>query len=81
MLLPRDAAALLFAHLFDFYRGDALNLKRRPQRVLPRWSPDLPLYGYVLGMAAFGLEESGQYAEAEDAGRAALVLNPGPSTR
>jgi hypothetical protein len=73
---PRDVAALLFAHLFDFYRGDALNLRRRPQRVLPHWSPELPLSGYVLGMHAFGLEESGQYAEAEDAGRAALVRNP-----
>lgn len=72
---PRDVAALLFAHLFDFYRGDALNLKRRPQRVLPSWSPELPLYGYVLGMQAFGLEESGQYDEAEDAGRAALEIN------
>jgi tetratricopeptide (TPR) repeat protein len=73
---PRDIAALLFAHLFDFYRGDALNLKRRPQRVLPRWSADLPFYGYVLGMLAFGLEESGHYAEAEEAGRAALAINP-----
>ncbi len=72
---PRDIAALLFAHLFDFYRGDASNLKRRPQRVLPSWSPDLPLYGYVLGMQAFGLEESGHYDEAEDAGRAALEIN------
>lgn len=72
---PRDVAALLFAHLFDFYRGDALNLRRRPQRVLPHWSPGLPLYGYVLGMQAFGLEESGQYGEAEDAGRAALQIN------
>ncbi|RYF15819.1 MAG: tetratricopeptide repeat protein [Comamonadaceae bacterium] len=73
---PRDIAALLFAHLFDFYRGDALNLKRRPLRVLPRWSPDLPFYGYVLGMAAFGLEEAGHYAEAEDTGRAAVAMNP-----
>jgi tetratricopeptide (TPR) repeat protein len=73
---PRDIAALLFAHLFDFYRGDALNLKRRPQRVLPRWDPDLPFHGYVLGMAAFGLEESGHYAEAEETGRAALAINP-----
>lgn len=73
---PRDIAALLFAHLFDFYRGDALNLKRRPLRVLPRWNPELPFYGYVLGMAAFGLEEAGHYAEAEDTGRAAVALNP-----
>ncbi|HYD77569.1 tetratricopeptide repeat protein [Ramlibacter sp.] len=72
---PRDVAALLFAHLFDFYRGDALNLRRRPQRVLPAWPAGLPLRGYVLGMYAFGLEESGQYDEAEDAGRAALEIN------
>jgi tetratricopeptide (TPR) repeat protein len=72
---PRDIAALLFAHLFDFYRGDALNLRRRPERVLPQWSPELPLYGYVLGMHAFGLEESGHYGQAEDAGRAALEVN------
>lgn len=72
---PRDVAALLFAHLFDFYRGDALNLQRRPQRVLPQWSSQLPGYGYVLGMHAFGLEESGRYPEAEDAGRAALEVN------
>jgi tetratricopeptide (TPR) repeat protein len=72
---PTDVAALLFAHLFDFYRGDALNLQRRPQRVLPAWSIEMPLYGYVLGMSAFGLEESGRYPEAEDAGRAALAVN------
>lgn len=72
---PRDVAALLFAHLFDFFRGDALNLRRRPQRVLPAWSADLPFHGYVLGMYAFGLEESGHYAQAEDAGRAALEVN------
>ncbi len=73
---PLDVAALLFAHLFDFYRGDALNLKRRPQRVLPHWSADLPLHGYVLGMHAFGLEECGHYEQAEDTGRAALEANP-----
>lgn len=73
---PRDVAALLFAHLFDFYRGDALNLKRRPERVLTRWTPDMPLYGFVLGMAAFGQEESGHYEQAEDTGRAALSINP-----
>lgn len=72
---PRDVAALLFAHLFDFYRGDALNLRRRPERVLRQWSPELPCYGYVLGMAAFGQEESGHYAQAEDTGRAALEIN------
>lgn len=34
---PRDALALQLAHLFDFYRGDVLNLRQRIARVLPEW--------------------------------------------
>lgn len=71
---PRDAFALQTAHLFDFYRGDALNLRNRVTRVLPQWSADVPGYSYVLGMQAFGLEECNQYAEAETAARRALEL-------
>jgi hypothetical protein len=69
---PRDLLALLSAHLFDFYRGDARNLRARVARVLPEWPQDDPLYAYVLGMHAFGLEECNLYPEAEDAGRRAL---------
>ena len=54
---PQDLVALQIAHLFDFYRGDARNLHRRVARVLPEWSPQAPLYSFVLGMHAFGLEE------------------------
>ena len=71
---PRDLFALQTAHVFDFYRGDALNLRNRVSRVLPQWSPDIPGYSYVLGMHAFGLEECNQYAEAEATGRRALDL-------
>ena len=70
---PRDALALQWAHLFDFYRGDATALRERVARVLPEWSDDDPLHPYVLGLQAFGLEESGRYAEAEDIGRRALA--------
>ncbi|WP_298724472.1 tetratricopeptide repeat protein [uncultured Ferrovibrio sp.] len=73
---PRDALALQMAHLFDFYRGDARNLRDRIVRVLPNWSADLPNYHAVLGMLAFGLEECGEYGKAEEAGRRACELNP-----
>jgi tetratricopeptide (TPR) repeat protein len=70
---PRDALALQWALLFDFYRGDSRSLRERVARVLPEWGRDDALYPYVLGLHAFGLEESNLYAEAEDAGRRALA--------
>ena len=73
---PRDLLALNSAHLFDFYRGDALSLRARVARVLPEWPADDPLRPFVLGMHAFGLEECHQYAQAEDAGRRALEACP-----
>jgi len=71
---PRDALALQVAHLMDFYRGDALNLRNRVARVLPHWGHEVPGYSYVLGMYAFGLEECNQYEEAEETARAALAI-------
>ena len=71
---PRDALALQAAHIMDFFRGDALNLRNRVSRVMPHWSAAVPGYSYVLGMHAFGLEEMNQYAEAEATGRAALAI-------
>lgn len=73
---PRDLLALLCAHIFDFYRGDARNLQRRVARVLPEWSADVPLYSFVLGMHAFGLEECNLYPQAYAAGLEALALEP-----
>ena len=70
---PRDALALQWAHLFDFYRGDAARLGERIGRALPAWSEGEPLLPYVLGQHAFGLEETGRYDEAEDTGRRALA--------
>lgn len=70
---PRDLYALQWAHLFDFYRGDARNLRGRVARVLPEWPADDALRPYLLGMHAFGLEECGHYAQAEAAGREAAA--------
>ncbi|AKJ32028.1 tetratricopeptide repeat protein [Caldimonas brevitalea] len=70
---PCDGLALIWAHLFDFHRGDAYELRRRVARVLPQWSEDDPLYPYLLGMLAFGFEEDHLHREAEDHGRRALA--------
>jgi len=73
---PQDVLALQTAHLMDFFRGDAKNLRDRPGRVLAEWDSGMPGYSHVLGMQAFGLEESNQYVQAETTGRRALDIDP-----
>ncbi len=73
---PRDALALQWSHLWDFYRGDAAGLRLRPARALPEWDEADPLFAYVLGLYAFGLEECNLYPQSEEAGRRALAANP-----
>ena len=73
---PHDLVALQVGHLIDFYRASARNLRDRIVRVLPQWSEDRPGYSTVLGMYAFGLEETGQYAQAEALGREAVERDP-----
>jgi hypothetical protein len=73
---PRDLLALQVGHQLDFFRGEARMLRDRIARALPAWSPKVPGYHAVLGMHAFGLEEAGQYAEAEISGRKAVDMEP-----
>jgi hypothetical protein len=75
MLNPRDLTALQFAHAGDFFLGYSHMLRDRVARVMPKWSRDVPGVGFVHGMYAFGLEESGEYAAAERHGRDAIVIN------
>ena len=72
---PRDLLALQLAHVGDFFLGHSHMLRDRVARVLPHWSRDVPGYGFVEGMHAFGLEEAGDYAQAEARGREAVALN------
>lgn len=76
MRFPHDLVALQIGHLIDFYRANARSLRDRIARVLPSWSPDMPGFPIVLGMYAFGLEEMGAYARAEDMGRRSVALEP-----
>ncbi len=77
---PRDRVALRVAHFGDFLLGQNRMLRDRIAQVLPYWDEGVQGYGYVLGMYAFGLEETADYARAEQAARRALELdsaNPG----
>jgi tetratricopeptide (TPR) repeat protein len=72
---PCDLIALQAGHLLDFLRADARTLRDRIARALPQWE-GVPARSLVLGMHAFGLEETGAYQRAEDAGREAVAANP-----
>lgn len=73
---PRDLCALQIGHQIDFTLGQANSTRDRPARILNSWSEDDPAYSYVLGMLAFGLEESGHFEVAEEKARKCLELNP-----
>jgi hypothetical protein len=73
---PRDLLAVQLAQLGDFFLGQSLMLRDRVARVLPAWDREVPGYGFLLGMHAFGLEECGDYGRAEQAGREAAAINP-----
>jgi hypothetical protein len=72
---PHDLLALQVGHQLDFFRGEARMLRDRIARALPAWSNSVPGYHAMLGMHAFGLEETGDYIAAEVAGRTAVALN------
>lgn len=73
---PRDVLALQAGHQVDFFTGDSRMLRDRIARARPHWNDAMPGHHAVLGMHAFGLEETGDYAQAERTGRNAIELQP-----
>ena len=73
---PRDLLALQAGHQVDFFTGDSRLLRDRIARVRPHWNDAMPGHHAVLGMHAFGLEETGDYAQAERTGQRAIELQP-----
>jgi hypothetical protein len=73
---PTDVLALQVGHQLDFFLGDARNLRDRPARTLDHFAADDPRAAAVRGMYAFGLEETGHYAQAEDVGMSAIEVHP-----
>ncbi|MCL4182637.1 MAG: tetratricopeptide repeat protein [Burkholderiaceae bacterium] len=73
---PRDPLALQAGHQVDFFTGHARMLRDRIARALPAWSRSMRGYHALLGMYAFGLEETGDYEQAERCGRLSIELEP-----
>jgi tetratricopeptide (TPR) repeat protein len=73
---PRDALALKVAQDLYFFLGRRLDLRDVAARVLAHWPQGQPGWGYVQGMYAFGLEENGDYRQAQARAEAALADNP-----
>ena len=72
---PRDLLAARLAHYLHFYLGELLPMRDSVARLLPCWDEGVPGYGFLLGCRAFGLEETGDYAAAEAAGRRAVEID------
>lgn len=72
---PRDVLALAVGHQVDFFTGDARNLRGRIERVRSAYTRDDADEGFLDGMWAFGLEESGDYGRAEEVGLRAVEAN------
>ncbi len=73
---PADVLALMIGHQLDFFLGNARNLRDRIGRSIAAFDPQHPHHGFVRGMQAFGLEESGHYGPAEQAALDAVDRNP-----
>lgn len=73
---PDDPLAMKLSHAIRFVLGDGAGMRRSVERVLPSYAPDHKARGYLLGCHSFALEETGDYAKAEIAGRQALWMAP-----
>src|SRR5205807_4115176 len=58
------------------YLGESPGMRDAVAAALPHWDDAVPGYGYLLGCYAYGLEESGDYARADEFGRRAVEINP-----
>jgi tetratricopeptide (TPR) repeat protein len=73
---PRDVLALQNAHVGCFFLGMHHELRDWPLQTLRAFERGDDGRSYVLGMAAFGLEECGDYSRAEQYGREAVEIDP-----
>ncbi|MFN3465592.1 MAG: tetratricopeptide repeat protein [Terricaulis sp.] len=73
---PRDALAVQYAHAGCFFLGLQAELRDVPLQALRAFKRGEDGYSYIQGMAAFGLEECGDFARADIYGRQAVDADP-----
>lgn len=73
---PLDMLAVKLSQFVHFYLGDSRRLRDSIARILYAWRESVPGHANVLGMYAFGLEESGDYISAERSGKLAVERDP-----
>ncbi len=73
---PRDLLALQCAHVGCFFLGLQSELRDWPLQALRAFKRGEDGFSYIQGMAAFGLEECGDYARADIYGRQAVEADP-----
>ncbi len=73
---PFDLLALQLVHQTDVLLGDVVGQRDCVARVFAMWDESVPGYEYLLGFYAFGLEETRDFADAEEYGRRAIAMQP-----
>ncbi len=73
---PRDLLALQYAHVGCFFLGLQSELRDWPLQALRAFKRGEDGFSFIQGMAAFGLEECGDYARADIYGRQAVEADP-----
>ena len=74
---PRDLVAIQLAHGGCFFTGMQSELRDIPLQALRAFKSGDDGHHAVLGMAAFGLEECGDFVRAQSLGEEAVSLEPG----
>ncbi len=75
-LYPQDSLAMKVSHAISFILGDANTMRVSVEHVLPAYDAHHAGRGYLLGCHAFTLEETGEYSQAEIAGRKGMLQAP-----
>lgn len=73
---PHDILALRVAHYLYFYSKGGSAMQASLAHAIDHWDRSDRFFGYLKGMEAFALEESGNYEQAESSGRHALDIAP-----